>query len=235
MAHINKKRPHTRLEIIKYAAKRFVEKGYTATSIKEIAEGLDISPGNITFYFHSKEHLLSVLVDALFDFQKMTMEKEAKEGVSSLLSYCLELTVMAAASEESDVARDLYISAYVSPLTLEIIRFNDTEKTKAVFAEFCEGWSDDEWRATENIVSGIEFATLMKSKENIPLEKRIEKVLDSIMLLYGVPEEIRKRKIEKVLALDYRTLGKTILADFRAYIEKVNEENLKNADRAKKK
>ena len=235
MAHINKKRPHTRLEIIKYAAKCFVEKGYTATSAKGIAKELDISPGNITFYFPSKEHLLAVIIDELFDFQKLLMEKEAAEGVSSLLSYCLELTAIAAACEESPVAKDLYIACYVSPMILELIRANDTEKTKAVFGEFCKDWSEEEWVATENIVSGIEYATIITTEENTPLEKQIEKALNSIMLLYGVPEEIRKRKIEKVLALDYRTLGKTILADFRAYIEKVNEENLKNADRAKKK
>ena len=235
MAHINKKRPHTRLEIIKYAAKCFVEDGYTATSIKGIANELDLSPGNITFYFPSKEHLLAVLVDELFDFQKWLMEQEAAEGVSSLLAYCLELTTIAAACKESPVTKDFYTACYVSPMTLELIRANDTEKTKAVFGEFCEGWSDEEWVATENIVSGIDYATIITTEENTPLEKQIEKALNSIMLLYGVPEEIRKRKIEKVLALDYRTLGKTILAEFRAYIDKVNEDNLKKADRGKKK
>ena len=234
MPHINKKRPNTRLQIIQLAAKWFIEEGYTATTIKGIANELDLSPGNITFYFPSKEHMLSVLVDELFDYQNLLMDREAAEGASSLLAYCLELTTIAAACEDNAVARDFFMAAYTSPMTLALIRENDTAKTRAVFGEFRPEWGEGEWRATENVVSGIEYATIATSERDIPLPKQIEKALDSIMLLYGVPEELRQRKIEKVLALDYRTLGGRILGDFRAYIEKVNEENLKNAARAKK-
>lgn len=37
MAHINKKRPNTRLQIIQLAAKLFMEEGYSATSMKKLA------------------------------------------------------------------------------------------------------------------------------------------------------------------------------------------------------
>ena len=56
-----------------------------------------------------------------------------------------------------------------------------------------------------------------------------------VPLLYGVPQELRKMKIEKVLAMDYRALGRRILAGFKEYIEKVNEQNLKNAVQKNKK
>ena len=88
--------------------------------------------------------------------------------------------------------------------------------------------------ATENIVSGIEFATIMTKEADTPLPLQIERALNSIMLLYGVPEDLRKTKIDKVLAMDYRALGRRILAEFKEYIENVNEENLKNANRGKK-
>ena len=71
MSHINKKRPNTRLQIIQLAAKMFIEEGYDATSLSKIAKILDLSTGNITFYFKSKEHLLAVLVNELFDFQNL--------------------------------------------------------------------------------------------------------------------------------------------------------------------
>ena len=53
--------------------------------------------------------------------------------------------------------------------------------------------------------------------------------LYSIMLLYGVPEDLRRIKVEKVLAMDYRALGRKILTEFKQYISEVNEQNLKNA------
>ena len=53
------------------------------------------------------------------------------------------------------------------------------------------------------------------------------------MMIYRVPEEIRKTKIGKVLAMDYRAMGQRILGEFRDYIERVNEEALKSASRKK--
>ena len=228
------KSTNTRLLIIQRAARLFITEGYSRTSISRIARELDISLGNITFYFPTKEHLLAVLVDELIDFQKLIMEREAQEGKSSLLAYCLELTAMAAICEESDIARDFYASSYASPLTLAIIRENDTEKTRAVFGEYLPEWDDMEWEATENIVSGIEYATIMTREENTPLPLQIQKTLDTILYLYGVPKELRDRKIEKVLSLDYRALGRRILGSFREYIDKVNEKNLKRATRKKR-
>ena len=102
MAHINKKRSNTKLQIIRLAAKLFIEEGYSATTVGKIAKTLDLSPGNITFYFPGKEHLLS---------------------------YCLELTSIAAACEEDEVTKDFFASAYSSPMILDMVRENDTEKT----------------------------------------------------------------------------------------------------------
>ena len=154
---------------------------------------------------------------------------------NQLLAYCLELTAMAAICEESEVARDFYAATYASPLTLALVRENDTEKTRTVFESFCPDWTDADWVATENIVSGIEYATIMTREENTPLPVQIEKTLDTILYLYGVPKETRDLKIAKVLAMDYRALGARVLSDFRAYIERVNEEELKKSvKRAKK-
>ena len=235
MPHINKMRPNTKLEIIKLAAHLFIEEGYSKTTFARVARELDLSTGNITFYFPSKDHLLAVLVEEMFDFQTWLMEYEAREGASSLLSYCLELTSIAAACEDNEVTKDFFSSAYSSPMILDLIRENDTEKTKKIFADFRPEWTDEDWRATENIVSGIEYATIMTCENDTPLSMQIEKALDSIMMLYGVPEELRRVKIEKVLAMDYRSIGKRILNGFKEYIDKVNEENLKNANRKKNK
>ena len=90
----------------------FVNEGYTNSSINKIAKNLDLSVGNITFYFKTKEHLLAILVDELCDYQKRMMAEETEEGYSSLLAYCLELTAMTAVCEESEIARDFYRSAY---------------------------------------------------------------------------------------------------------------------------
>ena len=102
-------------------------------------------------------------------------------------------------------------------------------KTKNIFSQFCPDWTDEQWAATENIVSGIEYATIMTREADTPLPLQIERTLSAIMLLYNVPEELRKIKISKVLATDYRSLGRKIFKDFKDYIEMVNEQNLEAA------
>ena len=234
MPHIYHKRPDTRLQIVQLAAKLFIERGYSKTPFSKIAKTLDLSTGNITFYFKSKEDLLAQLVAELFDFQRLLIEHAADEGKSSLLAYCLELTSIAAICEEDEPIRDFFTASYISPVTLALIRENDTEKTKEVFGAFRPDWTDEQWTATENIVSGIEYATIMTREADTPLPMQIERTLNAIMLLYGVPEELRRAKIEKVLQMDYRALGRRILAEFKQYIEEVNEQNLKNAIQKKK-
>ena len=227
MAHIYNKHPNVRGRIIQEAARMFVEAGYSKSSINRLAKTLDLSPGHITFYFPTKEHLLAVLVDEMFDYQRLMMEQEVQEGKSSLLAYCLELTAMAAVCEESEVARDFYASSYTSALTLARIRANDAQKTRGIFLSYHPDWTEDQWLATENIVSGIEYATIMTRESDTPLRVQIEKTLDTILYLFGVPEETRKMKIEKVLAMDYRSLGHSLLLGFPEYVAKVNEERLK--------
>ena len=214
----------TKLEIIQTATRMFLENGYTATSVKAIANALDMSTGHLTFYFPAKEHLLAGLVDMLCSFQWALMKQHVEEGESLLMAICLELTSMAAICEENEITKDFFISAYTHSLTLEIIRRNDAQRAKLVFAEYCPNWSDRQFAEVETLVSGIEYATLMTTGDSASIDMRISGALNSIMLLYQVPEEIRRQKIQRVLAMDYRAIGRTVLQEFMAYIEETNEQ-----------
>ena len=214
----------TKIEIITEATKQFLEKGYTNTSVNAIAKSLGMSQGNLTFHYPTKEHLLAVLVDMLCDFQWKRMEQEADDGVSSVMALCLELTSMASACETDEIIKDFFLSAYSSPLALEIIRKNDTRRSKEVFGSYCPAWTDEQFAEAEILVSGIEYATLMTAGDPVPLERRIAGALDSILTIFGVPKEIRQIKLQKTFALDYMTLGKRVLADFKQYVASSNAE-----------
>ena len=141
---------------------------------------------------------------------------------------------MAAICEEDDVARDFFRAIYAMPMALDIVRDNDTEKTKTVFEKYRPDWSDEKWRSAENLVSGIEYATIMTRESRTPLPLQISDGLDAILTIYGVPEELRRQKIKKVLNMDYRALGRRILAEFREYLQKTNDEALRTAEKRTK-
>lgn len=216
----------TRLEIVRDATRMFLVNGYSKTKVREIANRLEMSPGNLTFYYPTKEHLLAELVDLLCGFQWKAMEIEAQEGVGSLMAICLELAAMATICEEDEAAKDFYISAYCSPLCLGIIRENDTARAREVFGEYCPDWTEENFREAEILVSGIEYATLMTAGAPVPLETRIQGALYGIFSIYNVPCEIGKERIQRLLTLDYRSIGRRVLAEFKQYVEDANEQAL---------
>ncbi|MBQ3602470.1 MAG: TetR/AcrR family transcriptional regulator [Clostridia bacterium] len=216
------KKESTKDKIIRVSTRMFLDYGYSASSVKMVCDELGISKGNYTFYFHSKDDILAVLTDLLCKYQWKMIKEEADDGISSLLALCFELMTMAAACEESEVAKDFFISTYQSPKCLEIIHNNDTARAKEVFAQYCPDWTDEQFREAEILVAGIEHATLNAIDKTVPLETRISGALNTIMSIYNVPEEIRRIKIEKVLAMDYRSIGKRIFNEFKEYVEKEN-------------
>ena len=166
-----KSKNRTKLEIIQVATKLFLENGYSQTSPRMISDDLDISTGNLTYYFPTKEHLLA------------------------------------------------------------IIRKNDAQRAKKVFGEYRKDWTDGQFLEAELLVSGMEYATLMTTGEPISLETRIWGALHNILTIYGVPEERRNRKLQKVLAMDYRAIGLRVLQEFKEYVAQTNQhalEGLKN-------
>ena len=222
MARINKG-ALARQEIIEVALHYFLEDGYSNTKMRTICSELKMSSGNTAFYFRTKEHMLAELIDMLCTFQWKLMKEEANDGISSIMAICLELTAMATMCEDDEIAKDIYVSAYTSPLCLEIIRKNDMERAKQVFKEYCPDWSDEQYAEAELLVSGIEYVTLMPTGLNVPLETRLAGALNQILGIYNVPEEMRKMKIAKVFAMDYRSIGKRVLQEFKEYVAVEND------------
>lgn len=216
----------TKLEIVDEATKQFLDKGFSHTTLASIAKALEMSTGNLTFHYPTKEHMLAELVDILCDFHWNRMEQEAGEGISSILAICLELTAMAGACEDDPVIRDFFISSYTSPICLEIIRQNDAKRAKKVFRDYRPDWTDTQFLEAELLVSGIEYATLMTTATYIPFETRISGALNNILGIYGIPEETRNVKLKKVFAMDYRNIGKQAIAEFKEFVSSANEQAL---------
>lgn len=210
---------YIRWQVISVSVRLFLEQGYSRTTIKDISAAAGISAGTIMKVMKSKEDILAQVIEKLAEFQWNTVRKLVDEGETPLAALGFELTAMAVMCEESEVARDLYISAYTSDKSLEIIRKNDMARAREVFGQFCPGWTEDHFAEAETLVSGIEYTTLRVTPSSPPLETRIAGAMDTIFRLYHVPEEQRQRKIRKALDMDYRQFARKVLSDFKDYAE----------------
>ena len=96
----------TKLEIVKTATRLIWEKGYTAMSTRTVAAELDISVGNITYYYPSKDDLLSILVSSLCKFQRKLIEDEA-ESKDILIDFEKAYPKVANESNVNDILKTL--------------------------------------------------------------------------------------------------------------------------------
>lgn len=218
----------TRHEIIRAAANRFLNDGYTKTTVASMAKTLKMSTGNMTFHFPTKDHMLAELVDMLGKYQWKVMEDEARDGYSSVMAICLELLTIASACEQDEVAKDFFLSAYRSEVCMDLIRRNDKERAKQVFKDYCPDWTDEYFEEAETLVSGIEYATLLTTSDSAPVEVRVGGALRTILSIYNVPKEVRDEKIKKALSMDYQALALDTLKQFRKYVDKATEQALHN-------
>ena len=230
-----KKGTITKYEIIQVACEFFLTKGVSNTSPKMIAEELDMSTGNITYYFPSKEHLLEVLMEMLCDFQWKILETEADRGIDSVMSLCLELMTVASACEESEIARDFFVTTYQSELCRQYLRKNHVDRAKKIFAEQCSGWTDEQFIEAEVLVMGIQYGTIVAYDSGVSLDMRISGALDLMLSIYNVDAETRKKEIDRVLSMDCRGLGVRVLNEFVKFVETTNDTALVEIVRGRRK
>lgn len=216
----------TRNEIIHVAANRFLNDGYTKTTVASMAKSLKMSTGNMTFHFPTKEHMLAEIVDILCKFQWNLIEEEIKDGSDSIMAICLELLTIASACEQDKVAKDFFLSAYRSELCMNHIRKNDKVRAKEVFQQYCLDWTDEYFIEAENLVSGIEYAVIFTTLDSPSLEVRVGGALKIILSIYNVPKKIQEEKIRKVLSMDYQKIGINTLNKFRKYVDQITQQAL---------
>jgi AcrR family transcriptional regulator len=97
MAVANKNRLE-RDKIIEVAAELFGEKGYSATSIRDISQSLKVSIATLYYYFKNKEDLLFTIIDSIGNDLLLMLKKaqaasdDPLEGLREMLSRHITMT-----------------------------------------------------------------------------------------------------------------------------------------------
>ncbi|GAB5527885.1 MAG: TetR/AcrR family transcriptional regulator [Roseivirga sp.] len=70
---------NTRSEIIRNAVSLFNQRGFFKVTVKEIADEMGISPGNLTYHFKKKEHLLAAIQEEILGGSQGIIVPEGQE------------------------------------------------------------------------------------------------------------------------------------------------------------
>lgn len=219
----------TKLEIMQVAMKMFLEKGFTNTSAKAISNELNISTGNLTFYYPTKEHILLELTKDITEFHTKCINKVSKEH-DDLFSYCWEISSQIMLCEENEQAKDLYLAIYSYPMTLYYVKDWTAEKNKKILGERLSDWTLERFRRVENVTCCIERSALTEPcTENYTIEDKIRLILTCLLKIYDISFEEREKVINEILKTDYHKMGHDLLKQLTKYVEKQNKQALNEA------
>ncbi len=205
----------TEIQIIGAATELFLKQGFSKTTHRQIAQESGIGLGTITYHYRVKEDMLRVLIEELMDFHLDIIEGSAEETNDNLYAFALEVAVQIALCENDPKAWDLYFSAYSHPATFDYIKDWGARKNFHLLQSRFPGKTEEEFRQIENIVSGIELAAFTTPTDRyFTLNDKISLFLDSMLKIYEIPGEERRKTIEKVVALECEKIAEEMFDKF---------------------
>ena len=227
-AHRNEEeRLQDRKLVLYTAARMFLEKGYEAASVRQIASAAGINVNTMVHDFGAKENILCELVEYVlkgqFSAAKNLLMGMTEDGV---LYYAAETALQLHMAECSEAARNLYRSAYSLSLTSELIQRNIAEKlTSVVFQEYLPDCSLEDFYRLE-IASGSMIWGYMAipCDRSFTIEQKVECFLDAVLRIYRVPEEKIAEAKAFVKRFDYPTIARQTIADMLEFLEKPEKE-----------
>ncbi len=217
---------HSRSEKVKSkvlhaAAKLFLAKGYTNTTLRELATMSGVNYGSLTFTFKNKETILSELVgfvlDGQFEFTEKLLDGKTDDKI---LFYAAETTLQLYMAESSEHIRELYSLSYSLEASSDIIYTKITKKLAEIFKEQYPNYTQGEFYEKELASAGI-----MRNYMTRPcgiyftMDRKVKAFLENTFLLYEIPREKIEEAIKFVSQFDFEALAKQVIDNMLAYLE----------------
>ena len=204
------------------AARLFLEKGYTETSLKEIAAAAHINIGSLINIFKNKENILCDLVRYVLEGQfQATGEFLRGKTQDKILFYAAETTLQLHMAESSEHIRNLYAAAYSLPNSSAIIQQMITAKLEDIFKDHLPDLETKDFYELEIASGGI-----MRGFMTIPcdmyftMDRKVSRFLETTFKLYDVPQEKIQETIDFVSQFDYPVMTQNVINSMLTNLEK---------------
>ena len=205
---LNSRSEKVRSKVLHAAAKLFLDRGYTNSTMKEISSLAGVNYGSMMFVFRSKEDILSELVGIVLDsqFEATTRLLEDKTE-DKILFYAAETTLQLYMAESSEHIRELYTLSYSQSASSNIIYEKVTMKLAEIFKEQYPDYTQGEFYEKE-LWLGQEFARLEDPSIRIRLH---------LSYLGNAREELVE--LPNLKAAELQQVGITMDKEFNIYLK----------------
>ena len=180
-----------RSKVVLAAAQLFFRKGFSNSTVKEIATAAEVKTSTLMYEFGSKEEILRELMAHTLEMQFEETEELLKDKTDDpVLFYATETVLQLHIAERNEHLRELYGSAYSLPKTTEIIQKKITGKLEELFKEYLPKYETKDFFEIEIALGGIMRGFMMMPCDMyFTMERKVKRFLKSTFLVCQIPEE----------------------------------------------
>ena len=195
------------------AAKLFLQKGYTASTLREIAREAGVNIGSLMYTYESKENILAELVSYVLQGQFIATERLLR-GVTEdrILFWAAETTLQLYMAESREPIRELYLAAYSHQKTSAIIYHSVAEKMQEFFQPYYPHYEAKDFFELEIASGGI-----IRSFMSVPcdmyftMNRKIRRYLEASFLVYKIPEEKMQEALQFISQFDFAAYADQVI------------------------
>ena len=203
------------------AAELFLEKGYTKTTTRGIAQKAGIDVSSMNRAFGCKENILCELVSYVLNGQFETISVILK-GVTDdrILFYATETTMQLYMAESDESIRNLYLAAYSMPHSIDIIHQTITEKLEWIFKAHLPHLITRDFYELEIASGGIMRSFMARPCDMyFTIDRKVKRFLETSFRIYQVPDAKIQEAIEFVQQFDFPAIAKSTVERMLHYLK----------------
>lgn len=217
---LKRERGISRSLVLHSATKLFIERGYSNTKIKDIADDSGVTYNEIFRMFIDKDTLLSYLVDLVIEHQfEFSLNFLKNKTTDKILIYAFESVLQLYVAESKEHIREMYAVSYSMPSTTHKIYDFITSKLEDTFKELLPNYETKDFYELEIASAGIMRGYIINPcNMYFTIERKIAKFLETSLKIYEVPHEKINEAISFVNQFDMKSLAKEVLDTLFEYI-----------------
>lgn len=208
--------------VLHTAARLFLQKGYTATTLRQIAKEAGVNIGSVMYLYESKENILCDLVSFVMGGQFAATEKLlAGKTEDMLLFWAAETTLQLYIAESSEHIRELYLAAYSHSKSSSLIYQYVAEKMQVYFKAYYPEYEFKDFYELEIATGGI-----IRGFMSVPcdmyftMQRKVKRYLETAFLVYKAPEQKIQEAINFVSQIDFEAAAPQVIEHLLAALDK---------------
>ena len=200
----------TRAQVLRDAVVLFLEQGYRATTIDQIARRIDRTKSAVLRAYPDKEAILYALVTHMFAVQFGGARAMLGDKADPLLIYGVETALQLHICEISESLRDVYTAAYTLPTTTDYIYRSTARELMQIFGRYLPNAALSDFYELELVSAGV-MRGLMARKCDMyfTIDRKIALFLRCALKVYDVPETEREAVVARVLEMDLAAVARS--------------------------